>query len=121
MRRVLQAAWTPSAGGPCSYRRTPILLQFIPLFRAGLYGLVDPLKVTIMFTWYIVADFTWILVEPDAVPSMPNVILLHHVVTFVLLCFPLRYPHLALYTCWVSIHIDYARMFQVNGQSPSPS
>lgn len=70
---------------------------------AGLLGYFDPSKVTILFTWYIVADFTWVLIEPNAVPSLPNVILLHHFVTFVLLCFPLRYPHLARYTCWDGI------------------
>jgi hypothetical protein len=69
----------------------------------GLFGSVDPVKVTILFTWYIVADFAWILVEPTAVPSLPNVILLHHVVTFILLCFPLKYNHLALFTCWDGI------------------
>lgn len=31
---------------------------------------------------------------PDAVPSLPGVILLHHFVTACLLCVPLRYPHL---------------------------
>jgi hypothetical protein len=33
------------------------------------------------------------------VPSLPTVILAHHVVTFVLLCVPLRHPHLHWYTC----------------------
>lgn len=69
----------------------------------GLFGYVDPVKVTILFTWYIVADFAWIFAEPNAVPSLPNVILLHHAVTFVLLCFPLQYTHLATYTCWDGI------------------
>ncbi len=35
-----------------------------------------------------------VLVIPDAVPSLPGVILLHHFVTACLLCIPLRYPHL---------------------------
>ena len=65
--------------------------------------MVNPVKITILFTWYIVADFLWILVEPSAVPSLPNVILLHHAVTFILLCFPLRYASLATYTCWDGI------------------
>lgn len=73
------------------------------LTAAGLLGYADPAKVTILFTWYILADFAWILVEPSAVPSLPNVILLHHVVTFILLCFPLKYNHLALFTCWDGI------------------
>lgn len=81
---------TPSTGPLC-------------MFTVGLLSWIDPVKVTILFTWYIVADFAWILIEPDAVPSMPNVILLHHFVTFVLLCFPLQYPHLARYTCWDGI------------------
>ncbi len=70
---------------------------------SGLLGYVDTVKVTLFFTWYIVADFTWILVEPSAVPSLPNIILLHHVVTFILLCFPLRYPALGTFTCWDGI------------------
>lgn len=81
-----------------------ILLPILGIATAaGLLGYVDPVKVTILFTWYIVADFTWVVVEPHAVPSLPNVILLHHFVTFVLLCFPLRYAHLAKYTCWDGI------------------
>jgi hypothetical protein len=58
--------------------------------------------VTTLFTLYILMDFAWVAVEPDAVPSLPYVILLHHAVTVVLLSFPLRYAHLAKYTCWVS-------------------
>ena len=42
----------------------------------------------------------WIWLQPEAVPSLPSVILLHHFCTFVLLLFPLRYPQLAAYTCW---------------------
>lgn len=63
---------------------------------------VDPANVTILFTLYIVADFAWLVAQPEAVPSLPKVILAHHVVTFVLLCFPLAYPALAVFTCWVS-------------------
>lgn len=57
---------------------------------------------TVFFTVYIVCDFIWIFLEPEAVPSLPRIILFHHVVTFTLLCFPLRYAHLAEFTCWVS-------------------
>lgn len=64
-------------------------------------GWADPYKVSVLFIAYIVADFVWIWFERDAVPSLPNVILLHHAVTFALLCFPLRYPEeLAVFTCW---------------------
>ena len=33
-------------------------------------------------------------VQPDAVPSLPGFILLHHAVTIVLLIIPFRRPHL---------------------------
>ena len=74
------------------------------LTAAGLFGLVDPVKVTVLFTAYILADLVWLVAQPDAVPSLPNVIIAHHVVTFVLLCFPLAYPALAVFTCWVRCH-----------------
>lgn len=66
----------------------------------GLLGFVDPVKVTLAFTWYIVADFVWVVVQPEAVPSLPSIILVHHATTFVLLLFPLRHPQLGTFTCW---------------------
>ncbi|KAK9829139.1 hypothetical protein WJX72_004102 [[Myrmecia] bisecta] len=66
---------------------------------AGIFNIYDPTKVTNAFLMYIVADFVWVWVEPDAVPSKANVILVHHFITFLLLLFPLRYPSFALYTC----------------------
>lgn len=66
---------------------------------AGLAGLVDPWAVTVFLTAYIVADLLWIAVEPTCLPSLPKVIMAHHVVTLVLLSFPLRYPEFGLYTC----------------------
>lgn len=67
---------------------------------AGLLGLLDTYVVSQLFTLYIVADFLWLLAVPEAVPSLPNVILLHHVVTIGLLIFPLRHPALGVFTCW---------------------
>jgi hypothetical protein len=49
---------------------------------------------------YIFGDFVWVAVQPEAVPSLPSVILFHHAVAFVLLLFPLRHPQLGTYTCW---------------------
>lgn len=66
---------------------------------AGLAGVVDPWAVTIFLTTYIVADLVWIAIEPTCLPSLPKVIMAHHVVTLVLLSFPLRYPEFGLYTC----------------------
>jgi hypothetical protein len=45
---------------------------------------------------------TWVAVlyEPDAVPSLPSVILWHHIITFLLLLFPLFRPEFANFTCW---------------------
>lgn len=66
---------------------------------AGLAGVVDPWLVTFFLTAYIVGDLIWIAVEPTCLPSLPKVIMAHHVVTLVLLSFPLRYPEFGLYTC----------------------
>jgi len=65
----------------------------------GILGKVDPVLVSQGFLLYVLIDFVWLIVQPDAVPSLPNVILLHHVVTVVLLYFPLRYNELGIYTC----------------------
>ncbi|KAL4438481.1 hypothetical protein ABPG77_000129 [Micractinium sp. CCAP 211/92] len=66
---------------------------------AGLTGHVAAELVTHLFLGYVLLDMAWVLVIPDAVPSLPGVILLHHFVTACLLCIPLRYPHLHRYTC----------------------
>ncbi|KAL4431312.1 hypothetical protein ABPG75_006568 [Micractinium tetrahymenae] len=66
---------------------------------AGLTGHVAPELVTHLFLGYVLADMAWVFLIPDAVPSLPGVILLHHFVTACLLCIPLRYPHLHTYTC----------------------
>lgn len=66
---------------------------------AGLAGVIDPWAVTVFLTIYIVADLIWIAIEPTCLPSLPKVIMAHHVVTLVLLSFPLRYPEFGLYTC----------------------
>lgn len=67
----------------------------------GLVGLVNTGLVTIVFTGYVLLDLVWLMIQPEAVPSLPNVILAHHVVTCILLSFPLMYPQLGVYTCWV--------------------
>ena len=56
-------------------------------------------QVTNMFVMYIVADFCWLYFEPEAIPSLHGVILLHHVVTFVLLLFPLIHTEFSSFTC----------------------
>ncbi|KAI8105552.1 hypothetical protein M9434_000137 [Picochlorum sp. BPE23] len=66
----------------------------------GLLDVVNPVRVTEVFVVYVIIDVVWLLVQPDAVPSLPNVILLHHAVTIVLLLFPIWYNDLAIYTCW---------------------
>lgn len=72
------------------------------LFVLGLLDYVDTKAVTIIFTAYVLIDLVWVAGIPDAVPSLPGVILLHHSVALVLLMHPLLYPHLGKYTCWVS-------------------
>ena len=80
-----------------------INLGLIPIVALGtilgILGKVDPVLVSQGFLLYVLIDFVWLIVQPDAVPSLPNVILLHHVVTVVLLYFPLRYNELGIYTC----------------------
>ena len=73
------------------------------LAAAGLFGFYSPSKVTNMFVMYIVADALWIIVEPDALPSLPQVVIAHHIVTIALLVFPLRHPEFAYFTCWDGI------------------
>ena len=57
------------------------------------------LQVTNFFIVYIVGDFLWILLWPHSLPSKPNVILFHHVVTMGLLGFARLNPEFAKYTC----------------------
>ncbi len=70
------------------------------LAAAGVFGLYSATKVTNMFVMYIVADALWICVEPDALPSLPQVVIAHHFVTIIILLFPLRHPEFAYFTCW---------------------
>lgn len=78
-------------------------LALIPIIGAltiaGLVGAIDPAITTYAFLAYIALDSVWLLLQPDAVPSLPFVILFHHAVTAVLLCVPLAHPHLHWYTC----------------------
>lgn len=39
----------------------------------------------------------WVAVEPDAVPSLPRIILLHHAVTAALLAVAIAHPHMHKY------------------------
>lgn len=66
---------------------------------AGLLHVIDPYYVTVFLTTYILADLIWIWLQPTCLPSLPNVIMAHHVVTLVLLSFPLRFPEFGVYTC----------------------
>ena len=56
-----------------------------------------------MMLSYIVADLVWVWVEPGCLPSMPGTIMTHHLVTIILLLFPLRFPGFHHYTCWDAI------------------
>lgn len=38
-------------------------------------------------------------IKPDTVPILPPAILAHHLASFSLVCFPVFYPRLAIYTC----------------------
>lgn len=66
----------------------------------GIVGLMDGMLTTYMLTAYIVLDLAWIVVIPAAVPALPGVIIFHHLVTLVLLAYPLRYPHFSIYSNW---------------------
>ena len=52
-----------------------------------------------MFVMYIVADFCWLYFEPEAIPSLHNVIYFHHAVTLLLLLFPLAHKEFSSFTC----------------------
>lgn len=52
-----------------------------------------------MFVMYIVADFCWLYFEPEALPSLHNVIYFHHTVTLLLLLFPLAHKEFSSFTC----------------------
>lgn len=52
-----------------------------------------------MFVMYIVADFCWLYFEPEAIPSLHNVIYFHHIVTLLLLLFPLAHKEFSSFTC----------------------
>ena len=45
------------------------------------------------------ADLIWLCLDKKAVPSMHQVVLLHHVVTILLLLFPYTHPQYAVFTC----------------------
>lgn len=49
---------------------------------------------------YILVDLVWLWLRPTAVPSLANIILAHHVVTLLLLTFPLRHKQFGTFTCW---------------------
>ena len=58
------------------------------------------MQVTIVFIVYVVVDLVWLLLRPTAVPSLTKIILAHHVVTLLLLTFPLRHRQFGTFTCW---------------------
>lgn len=62
--------------------------------------MINPVRVSEAFALYVLVDFVWLIIQPGAVPSLSPVILIHHVVTMILLYFPLKYNELAIYTCW---------------------
>eukprot|EP00951_Prasinocladus_malaysianus_P007508 scaffold54076_cov44-Prasinocladus_malaysianus.AAC.1 len=66
----------------------------------GIVGALDGMITTLFLTMYIVLDLAWIILVPDAVPALPGVIIFHHLVTLVLLAYPIRYSHFAIYSNW---------------------
>ena len=52
-----------------------------------------------LFLAYITADFVWLCLAQDALPSLHYIVLAHHVITFLLLLFPLLNPQFAHFTC----------------------
>lgn len=99
------AKYTHQYHGACL--RCRVNLCALPLIGilsvAGLLGYYDAAKVTNMMLSYIAADLLWVWMEPGCLPSMPGTIMVHHVVTIVLLLFPLRFPGFHQYTCWDAI------------------
>lgn len=77
----------------------PLVGGLSVLCIAGLLGVMDPHLITKVFITYIVLDALWICVSPSAVPKHAWAIVLHHVLTFLILLHPLRYPEHAIETC----------------------
>ena len=65
----------------------------------GLLGLMDAHLITKIFISYIAVDTIWIVLSPSAVPRFAWAIVLHHVLTFLILLHPLRFPEHAIETC----------------------
>jgi hypothetical protein len=66
---------------------------------AGLFGVADCWRITVVFTAYILGDLLWIIYWPESLPRFPLVIKVHHLITLALLSHPLRYPQDARFTC----------------------
>lgn len=66
-----------------------------------------------MFVMYIVADFCWLYFEPEALPSLHNVIYFHHIVTFLLLLFPLTHREFSSFTCLDGTMLSPSQLYGV--------
>ena len=77
----------------------PLVGSLALLCILGLFGRFDCTFITKIFTYYIVLDSIWIVLSPSAVPNFPWIILLHHLLTFLILLHPLRYPEHSIETC----------------------
>jgi hypothetical protein len=98
------ATASPKMTRSLSYRlhdalNIPLVGALSSMCIAGLTGAMDAHLVTKIFITYIAVDTMWIAFSPSAVPRYAWAIVLHHVLTFMILLHPLRFPEHAIETC----------------------
>jgi hypothetical protein len=98
------ATASPKMPRSLSYRlhdalNIPLVGALSSMCIAGLTGAMDAHLVTKIFITYIAIDTTWIAFSPSAVPRYAWAIVIHHVLTFMILLHPLRFPEHAIETC----------------------
>ncbi|EEH59834.1 uncharacterized protein MICPUCDRAFT_64675 [Micromonas pusilla CCMP1545] len=98
------ATASPKMPRSLSYRlhdalNVPLVGALSSMCIAGLIGAMDAHLVTKIFITYIAIDTTWIAFSPSAVPRYAWAIVIHHVLTFMILLHPLRFPEHAIETC----------------------
>ncbi len=56
-------------------------------------------QITYLLAMYMVADLCWLYFEPEIVPSRHGLLYFHHLVTLLLLLFPLVHKEFSSFTC----------------------
>lgn len=82
------------------YANLAVLPWISALTILGAFGFVDHYLVAQALLIYLILDLIWIVWIPDAIPSLPSAIIIHHIVAIMLICIPLCYPDLS---CFASL------------------